>query len=131
VPHIICDFRERFTNHAQLSPLRPPRPEEPPMLEHECLVAFHFAHPRSRIRHPPPQACPTYSAHLLPGSISLETKPYIHILFRAEFAESWMTQLVSDIPKTPVDWLVERGFGNMEYFDVKVGVATAGMDRRA
>jgi hypothetical protein len=71
------------------------------------------------------------TAHLLPGSISLETKPYIHILFRAEFAESWMTQLVSDIPKTPVDWLVERGFGNMEYFDVKVGVATAGMDRRA
>jgi hypothetical protein len=71
------------------------------------------------------------AAQLLPGSIALESKPYIHILFCAEFAESWMTQLVSDIPKTPVDWLFERGFGEMEYFDVKVGVAAAGMDRRA
>jgi hypothetical protein len=42
-----------------------------------------------------------------------------------------MTQLVSDIPKTPVDWLVARGFGDMEHFDVKVGVAPAGLDRRS
>jgi hypothetical protein len=42
-----------------------------------------------------------------------------------------MTQLISDIPKTPVDWLATRGFGEMEHFDVKVGVAPAGMDRRS
>jgi hypothetical protein len=70
------------------------------------------------------------TAHLIPGRITLETKPYIHVLFRAEFAEPWMTQLVSDIPKAPVDWLAERGFGGMEHFDVRVGVAPAGMDRR-
>jgi hypothetical protein len=65
------------------------------------------------------------------GRVTLETKPFIHVLFRPEFAEPWMTQLVSDIPKTPVDWLVARGFGDMEHFDVKVGVAPAGLDRRS
>jgi hypothetical protein len=64
------------------------------------------------------------------GRVTIETKPFIHVLFRSEFAEPWMTQLVSDIPKTPVDWLVARGFGEMEHFDVKVGVAPASMDRR-
>jgi hypothetical protein len=63
--------------------------------------------------------------------VTLETKPYIQILFRAECAEPWMTQLVSDIPKTPVNWLSKHGFGGMEHFDVKVGVAPAGLDRRS
>jgi hypothetical protein len=65
------------------------------------------------------------------STVTLETKPFIHILFRSECAEAWMTQLVSDVPKTPVDWLATRGFGEMEYFDVKVGVAPRGLDRRA
>jgi hypothetical protein len=65
------------------------------------------------------------------GRAALDTKPFIHVLFRPEFAEPWMTQLISDIPKTPVDWLATRGFGEMEHFDVKVGVAPAGMDRRS
>jgi hypothetical protein len=37
-----------------------------------------------------------------------------------------MTQFESVIPKTPTDWLVERGFGGMEYFDFKVGVDQTG-----
>ena len=49
------------------------------------------------------------------------TKPYIHILFKKEFAEPWMTGFESVIPKTP-DWLLTRGFGGMEHFDVRVGV---------
>jgi hypothetical protein len=64
---------------------------------------------------------------VLPGgnvtNITLEPKPYIHILFKRDRAEPWMTQLISDVPKTPKDWLADRGFGGMEYFDVKVGVA--------
>ncbi|KAH7093509.1 hypothetical protein FB567DRAFT_462216 [Paraphoma chrysanthemicola] len=59
----------------------------------------------------------------------LAPQPYIHILFRPECAEPWMTQFVSEIPKDP-DWLTLRGFGNMEFFDVKVGVAPPGYDRR-
>jgi hypothetical protein len=50
------------------------------------------------------------------------TKPYLHIIFKKDAAEPWMTAFESVVPKTPVDWLVERGFGNMEYFDVRVGV---------
>jgi hypothetical protein len=73
------------------------------------------------------------STNLLPlhSRVSFETKPYIHILFRSECAESWMTQLVSNVPKTPVDWLARHGFGAMEYFDIKVGVAPAGLSRQA
>ncbi|KAF2133894.1 hypothetical protein P153DRAFT_409189 [Dothidotthia symphoricarpi CBS 119687] len=48
-----------------------------------------------------------------------EPRPYIHILFRKECAESWMTALES---KAPTMWLSDRGFGGMEHFDVKVGV---------
>jgi hypothetical protein len=54
------------------------------------------------------------------GNLLVETKPYIHILFKRSCAESWMTQRESD---APVDWLEQRGFGAMEHFDVKVGVA--------
>jgi hypothetical protein len=50
------------------------------------------------------------------------TKPYLHIIFKKDAAEPWMTAFESVIPKAPVDWLVERGFGTMEYFDVRVGV---------
>ncbi|RAR13781.1 hypothetical protein DDE83_002818 [Stemphylium lycopersici] len=50
------------------------------------------------------------------------TKPYIHIVFKKEAAEPWMNEFESVIPKIPTDWLEERGFDRMEYFDVKVGV---------
>lgn len=49
-------------------------------------------------------------------------KPYIHIIFKKECAEPWMNKFESHIPKHP-DWLAARGFGAMEYFDIKVGVA--------
>lgn len=54
-------------------------------------------------------------------NLRIMTKPYIHIIFKKESAEAWMTAFESMIPRTP-DWLDERGFGNMDYFDVKVGV---------
>lgn len=50
------------------------------------------------------------------------TKPYLHLIFKKDTAEPWMTEFVSVIPKSPTDWLAERGFGAMEYFEVKVGV---------
>jgi hypothetical protein len=66
-----------------------------------------------------------------PSTVTLQIKPFIHLLFRAECADAWMTQLVSELPRTPVDWLAARGFGEMEYFDVKVGVAPRGVNYRA
>jgi len=63
----------------------------------------------------------------VPTMVTVDKKPFIHMLFRAEFAEPWMTKFESDLP---TDWLSERGFGNMEYFDIKVGVAPVGFDRR-
>ena len=54
-------------------------------------------------------------------ALATVTKPYIHIVFKKEFAEPWMTEFESVIPKTP-DWLLARGFGGMEHFDVRVGV---------
>lgn len=66
----------------------------------------------------------------LPELVVVSTKPFMHILFRAECAEPWMTDFVSEIPKFPQDWLAAHGFADMEYFDVKVGVAPAGLDRR-
>lgn len=65
-----------------------------------------------------------------PRFVIVKPKPFIHILFRKECAEPWMTQFVSEIPKAPVDWLEAHGFDRMEYFDVKVGVAPPGLDRR-
>jgi hypothetical protein len=50
------------------------------------------------------------------------TKPFLHIIFKQDTAEPWMTDFESVIPKSPTDWLAERGFGAMEYFEVKVGV---------
>lgn len=66
----------------------------------------------------------------LPPRITLEIKPFIHFLFRAECTEPWMMELVSDIPKAPQDWLAVRGFGAMEHFEIKVGVAPSGLDAR-
>lgn len=44
---------------------------------------------------------------------------YIHIVFKKAFAEPWMTGFESTVP---ADWLMDRGFDNMEFFDMKVGV---------
>ena len=66
-----------------------------------------------------------------PYRVSINYRPFIHILFRKETAEPWMTEFVSPIPKSPIDWLAAHGFDNMEYFEIKVGIAPAGVDRRA
>ncbi|CAA9962697.1 hypothetical protein PTMSG1_06071 [Pyrenophora teres f. maculata] len=58
-----------------------------------------------------------------------ETQPYIHIVFKKEFAEPWMTEYESVIPKK-ADWLFDRGFNVMEYFDVRVGVEQHDAKRR-
>ncbi|KAH7412090.1 hypothetical protein DE146DRAFT_771951 [Phaeosphaeria sp. MPI-PUGE-AT-0046c] len=65
-----------------------------------------------------------------PQLVTVSTKPFMHILFRAECAEPWMTDFESEIPKYPHDWLAAHGFANMEHFDIKVGIAPAGLDRR-
>ncbi|UPX20266.1 uncharacterized protein EKO05_0010505 [Ascochyta rabiei] len=49
-------------------------------------------------------------------------RPWIHIFFRREAAEAWMTE---EVPVIPDGWLRARGFSSMEHFDVKVGVAPA------
>ena len=59
------------------------------------------------------------------GDSLQDVKPYIHIIFKRECAEPWMIGVESDIPKIP-NWLANRGFDNMEYFDIKVGVESAG-----
>lgn len=65
-------------------------------------------------------------APILPARLPVRAvvipRPHIHILFRPDAAESWMDREVSTIPH---DWLRDRGFGSMEFFDVKVGVAPA------
>ncbi|KAF1849199.1 uncharacterized protein K460DRAFT_404436 [Cucurbitaria berberidis CBS 394.84] len=60
------------------------------------------------------------------STFSPSVKPYIHIIFKKKYAEPWMTKFDSAIPKVP-DWLADRGFSDMEYFDVKVGVEPAGV----
>ncbi|KAJ4372897.1 hypothetical protein N0V83_003188 [Neocucurbitaria cava] len=67
-----------------------------------------------------PRAIPTAPRSV----VSPAAKPYFHILFKRAFAEPWMTDFNSKIPKIP-DWLGDRGFGYMEHFDVKVGVLSA------
>ncbi|KAF2623799.1 hypothetical protein BU25DRAFT_375018 [Macroventuria anomochaeta] len=64
---------------------------------------------------------PQHSARLF-GPIVPGPRPYIHILFRPDTAEPWMNKEVSTIPH---DWLKNRGFSGMEYFDVKIGVVSA------
>ncbi|KAF2186360.1 hypothetical protein K469DRAFT_573840, partial [Zopfia rhizophila CBS 207.26] len=48
--------------------------------------------------------------------------PFIHILFKPEFALEWMVRQESVVP---AGFLDEIGFSHMEYFDVKVGVVDA------
>jgi len=63
----------------------------------------------------------------LPANIAIDPKPFIHMQFRPECAEPWMIEPVSTPPS---DWLHLRGFGGMEHFDVKVGVAPCAVDNR-
>ncbi|PZC90216.1 hypothetical protein A1F95_09712 [Pyrenophora tritici-repentis] len=58
----------------------------------------------------------------------VEVKPYIHIVFKEEFAEHWMKAYNSFIPYK-IEWLMARGFDSMEHFDVKVGVEQHGPKR--
>ncbi|CBY01485.1 hypothetical protein LEMA_P002720.1 [Plenodomus lingam JN3] len=44
---------------------------------------------------------------------------YIHIVFKKDTAEPWMTSFESDIP---TGWLADRGFYNMDFFEMRVGV---------
>lgn len=46
-------------------------------------------------------------------------EPFIHILFKQEHKESWMTGEFSD---PPANWLDDYGFDDMEHFEIKVGV---------
>jgi hypothetical protein len=71
-----------------------------------------------------------WNGPVLTSNLPVAAKPYFHVLFRAECAEPWMTSEDSVIPKKPTDWLADRGFGDMEHFDVKVGVAPPGVDAR-
>jgi hypothetical protein len=50
--------------------------------------------------------------------VPIPQRPYIHILYKTEFAERWMTGKDSPIPG---GWLRARGFGSMDHFSVKVG----------
>ncbi|KAF1951553.1 hypothetical protein CC80DRAFT_203489 [Byssothecium circinans] len=50
---------------------------------------------------------------------TVTTRPYIHLIYRYECAEDWMR--FPDVGSTPPpNWLRERGFENMEFFEVKV-----------
>ncbi|KAJ4361489.1 hypothetical protein N0V95_001826 [Ascochyta clinopodiicola] len=69
----------------------------------------------------PPSTSPPSLASI-PIPIALGPRPYIHIIFRREAAEAWM---IDDVTVIPDGWLKARGFGTMEYFEVKVGVAPA------
>jgi len=89
------------------------------------MVSFSTLAP-GRIRGRLLAADPTLATNLA-KLVSVDPKPYIHMLFRAECAESWMTSKESAVP---AGWLGGRGFGNMEYFAVKVGVAPDGVDNR-
>ncbi|KAF3032925.1 hypothetical protein E8E12_004205 [Didymella heteroderae] len=62
---------------------------------------------------------PPQQAARLAVPVVIGPRPYIHILFRADTAEPWMTKAVSKIPQA---WLKVCGLDSMEYFDIKVGV---------
>lgn len=66
--------------------------------------------PSPTTQHPPNQSVAVVSG----------PRPYIHITFRRGMAEAWMTEEASTIP---AEWLANHGFDNMDYFEVKVGVA--------
>ena len=74
--------------------------------------------PAGSLQTPPPSVTQPAAVRAL-RSATLETRPYVHILFNPECAEPWMTKFDSHVP---AGWLDARGFGMMDYFDVKVGV---------
>ncbi|KAF2008011.1 hypothetical protein P154DRAFT_558342 [Amniculicola lignicola CBS 123094] len=47
-------------------------------------------------------------------------RPYIHIAFKIQYKEDWMT-VTPQVPSA--EWCLERGFDRMEYFIIKVSVA--------
>lgn len=57
-------------------------------------------------------------------------RPYIHLIWKYEAREPWMTGLDSPIPGSSAanawagNWLWAMGFDNMEYFEVRVGAET-------
>ena len=75
-------------------------------------------HRKPALRAPAPrnQSLPRLSSPLV------AFRPFIHILFRRDAAAFWMDREMSIVP---LGWLEERGFGNMEHFEVKVGVESA------
>lgn len=77
-----------------------------------------------RIHRKPASRAPAPRVHSLNrlSSSLVAFRPFIHILFRRGAAELWMDREISTIP---LGWLENRGFGNMEYFEVKVGVESA------
>ncbi|CAO2650229.1 Nn.00g015210.m01.CDS01 [Neocucurbitaria sp. VM-36] len=81
----------------------------------------------SLVHNAPSTSPPSVLIGAMHGNARREVKPYIHIIFKNECAEPWMTRFDSEIPKFP-NWLLERGFGDMEYFDVKVGIDSAGAE---
>lgn len=89
------------------------------ILRTRSLAAIRIHRKPAATPHPPHLAQPP-TRILVP--IVPSPRPYIHILFRRDAAESWMVDEVSEIPG---DWLKDRGFANMEFFDIKVGAEPA------
>jgi hypothetical protein len=48
-------------------------------------------------------------------------RPFLHVLFKQDFKEPWMTSEDAEIPE---GWLEDHGFANMEHFFFKVGAVT-------
>jgi hypothetical protein len=55
----------------------------------------------------------------LVGGRYVPQNPYIHFIYREEWAEPWMISFHSEVP---VDWLEMRGFTELEHYDIKVGI---------
>lgn len=85
-----------------------------------AAIRIHRKH-ASPASNPRPVHLAVHPTHVIPLVLP-PPRPYIHILFRRDAAEAWMTQEMSMIP---ANWLKARGFHGMEYYDVKVGVAPA------
>lgn len=54
-------------------------------------------------------------------------RPFIHLIWKFEHRESWMTEKFSYVPGTiggrarPNSWLWNLGFDDMEHFHIRVG----------
>ncbi|XP_014557253.1 hypothetical protein COCVIDRAFT_15485 [Bipolaris victoriae FI3] len=68
---------------------------------------------------PIPAANGIYPPNVQMFRVPVVPNPYIHIIFRRERAEPWMTEFKSEIPD---NWLAQHGFKDMDHFEVKVGV---------